>query len=151
MERINSIEQLDSLRESLQQAKESDRQVVRVCFGPGCLAQGADKIAEAFRETVRKQGLSVEIEPLIKETGCHGFCSEGPLVTIAPSGFFYSRVKPDDVEEIVDKTIKNNQVISRLLYSENGTEYKSAKEIPFYKMQKKIVTHNLGDIDPLRI
>lgn len=151
MERITSIEQLDSLKISLRKARESSRQVVRVCLGPGCLAQGADNVAAAFRKTVRQQGLSVEIEPLIKETGCHGFCKVGPLVTIEPSGLFYSRVKPDDVEEIVEKTIKNNEVISRLLYSENGTVYKSAQEIPFYKMQKKIATRNLGDIDPLSI
>jgi NADP-reducing hydrogenase subunit HndC len=151
MERIMSIEQLDLFKNSLQKGRESGRQVVRVCLGPGCLAQGADNVAAAFRKTVRQQGLSVEIEPLIKETGCHGFCKAGPLVTIEPSGLFYSNVKPDDVEEIVEKTIKNNEVISRLLYSENGTAYKSAQEIPFYRMQKKIATRNLGDIDPLSI
>ncbi|SPD71884.1 NADH dehydrogenase (Quinone) [uncultured Desulfobacterium sp.] len=151
MERITSIQQLELLKNSLQKAKESGRNVVRVCLGPGCRAQGADKVAAAFRDTVRQQGLPVKIEPLIKETGCHGFCKEGPLVTLVPSGLFYSRVKPEDVEEIVEKTIKKQEVISRLLYSENGTSYRTANEIPFYKRQMKLASRNVGDIDPLNI
>ena len=59
----------------------------------------------------------------MKETGCHGFCKEGPLVTISPKDLFYTRVKPSDVEEIVEKTLIQGEVVERLLYSENGTQY----------------------------
>ena len=39
----------------------------------------------------------------------------------------------------------------RLLYSDNGTRYRSAAEMPFYKLQQKIILKNVGLIDPLDI
>ena len=151
MERLNSVEELKTLRESLIGARDDKKSVVRVCMGPGCLAQGADRVADAFRESIKAKGLEAEVEPLIKETGCHGFCKQGPLVNLDPSGLFYASVKPADVEEIVESTLIKGEVVERLLYSENGTQYKTADEIPFYKMQTKIAMRNLGVIDPLSI
>ena len=149
MERLNSVEELKTLRESLIGARDDKKSVVRVCMGPGCLAQGADRVADAFRESIKAKGLEAEVEPLIKETGCHGFCKQGPLVNLDPSGLFYASVKPADVEEIVESHLIKGEVVERLLYSENGTQYKTADEIPFYKMQTKIAMRNPGRHRPV--
>ncbi|MBU2551458.1 MAG: 4Fe-4S binding protein [Proteobacteria bacterium] len=151
MQRINSANELKALRDSLAKALDPEQPVVRVCLGPGCLAQGSDKIAAAFRRVIGEKGLDAEVKPLIKETGCHGFCKQGPLVNLDPSGLFYAQVKPEDVEEIVDRTLVKGEVVDRLLYSQNGTQYRTAGDIPFYKMQTKIAMRNLGLIDPLNI
>ena len=42
----------------------------------------------------------------LKTTGCHGYCENGPLVVLRPQDILYLRVKPKDVPEIVEKTIK---------------------------------------------
>ena len=151
MKKVKNKQEFSSLINELKKAHDADRPVVRVCLGPGCLAQGADRVAAAFKHTIRDKKLSVEVQPLIKETGCDGFCKMGPLVKIGPADLFYTRVKPGDVEEIVEKTLVQGQVIDRLLYSENGKAYQTAAEIPFYKSQQKIATRNLGAIDPLAI
>jgi NADP-reducing hydrogenase subunit HndC len=149
MGKINSIKDLQSLRDQLVQAGDPNQPVIRVCLGPGCLAQGADKVVAAFKKVCKAKGQSFQIEPLMKETGCHGFCKEGPLVSISPQDLFYVRVKPGDVEEIVEKTLIQGEVIDRLLYTDDGEKYQNSASIPFYKMQQKIATRNLGVIDPL--
>jgi NADH:ubiquinone oxidoreductase subunit E len=92
MERIASPDQLEARQASLLKALDPKQPVVRVCMGPGCLAQGAGKVSQALKAAVASRGLSARVQPLIKETGCHGFCSQGTLVSIAPADLFYVRV-----------------------------------------------------------
>jgi NADP-reducing hydrogenase subunit HndC len=149
MGKIANIEELQALKNQAIQAQDPNQPVIRVCLGPGCLAQGADRVVAAFKKACKTKGQDIQIEPLMKETGCHGFCKEGPLVSINLGDLFYTKVKPADAEEIIEKTIIRGEIIERLLYSENGTSYKDSSSIPFYKMQQKIATRNLGIIDPL--
>lgn len=151
MEKINNFDELKKLKDDLIKSEDKESRVVRVCLGPGCLAQGADKVFEQFQNTLKKDDMDVSLKAIIKETGCDGFCKIGPLVKLSSPDLFYAGVTPEDVDEIIEKSIVNGEVIKRLLYSENGTEYKTSKEIPFYKRQKKIATRNLGTIDPLNI
>ncbi len=151
MNRLTSVAELKALQNHLIQAQDPNRTIVRVCRGPGCLALGADKVSQAFHSAIQAQGLGIKVQPLIKETGCHGFCSQGTLVTVAPADLCYVRVKPEDVQEIVQSTLIQGGVVDRLLYSENGTRYKSEADIPFYHLQQKIILKNVGVIDPLDI
>ena len=77
----------------------------------------------------------------IRGTGCHGFCERGPIVVIHPEEICYLQVTPEDVPEIVSKTIKEKQVVERLLYVDPATGEKVAHEadIPFYKHQERLV------------
>ena len=54
----------------------------------------------------------------------------GPLVRIEPEGWLYTKVKLDDVDEIVDKTICNGECVERLCYKKNGEIYRQQSEIP---------------------
>ena len=92
MGKLKSVAELESLRAQLLAAP--DRPVVRVCLGPGCLAQGADKVSRAFKAAIQERNLPADVKPLIKETGCHGFCSQGTLVNLSPANLFYVQVKP---------------------------------------------------------
>ena len=56
----------------------------------------------------------------------------GPLVRIEPEGWLYTKVKLDDVDEIVDKTICKGECVERLCYKKNGEIYRQQSEIPFY-------------------
>jgi len=151
MERISNVTELEAWRENLRAALDPERPVVRVCLGPGCLAQGANKVSLAFQSAIKAKKVEASVQPLIKETGCHGFCSQGPLINLDPFDLFYVKVKPADVEEIVETTLAKGQTVERLLYSDNGSRYRSASEVPFYKMQQKVVLKNVGGIDPLKI
>jgi NADP-reducing hydrogenase subunit HndC len=149
MDKVKNIEQLKSLQDQAIANLDLNQPVLRVCLGPGCLAQGADKVVAALKKACKAKGQEIQIAPMTKETGCHGFCKVGPLLTISPGNLFYVNVKPEDAAEIIERTLINGEVIERLLYSENGTTFKDSASIPFYKMQQKIATRNLGIIDPL--
>ncbi|MDP2045006.1 MAG: NADH-quinone oxidoreductase subunit F, partial [Deltaproteobacteria bacterium] len=151
MQRLSNTAELKVLRDNLLQAHDPNRPIVRVCRGPGCLAVGADKVSQAFHSIIKGQNLGVKVQPLVKDTGCHGFCSQGTLVNLAPANLCYVRVKPEDVEEIVQTTLVEGGIVERLLYSDNGNRYKSEAEIPFYRLQQKIILKKVGVIDPLDI
>ena len=74
-------------------------------------------------------GANVEI----KATGCHGFCERGTLIVLYPEGILYQMVKPEDVPEILDKTVVGKELIERLLYVDpvSGERITYEKESPF--------------------
>jgi NADH:ubiquinone oxidoreductase subunit F (NADH-binding)/NAD-dependent dihydropyrimidine dehydrogenase PreA subunit/(2Fe-2S) ferredoxin len=149
MKKIKSAAELQDLSQTLLAAYDPAQPVARVCLGPGCLALGAEKVSQAFRSALKKTKAKFKVQPLIKNTGCHGLCSQGTLVNLAPANLLYVRVKPEDVPEIVETSLAKGKVLERLLYSDNGTRYRSAAEIPFYRTQQKVILKNVGVIDPL--
>jgi len=150
MESIQSFQQLEQYRERLKASVNADLPTVMICFGTGCQANGSRDVAEAFKEEIKNRGMNVNVEIGFKTTGCHGYCENGPLVALRPSDILYLRVKPKDVPEIVEKSIKNNEIVERLVYKDVNTKEKIAQyqSIPFYKHQKRIALRNIGHIDP---
>ncbi len=153
MSTIQSFDQLEKTREKLRASVKKDLPSVLICFGTGCQANGARDVAKAFGEEIEKQGLSVNVNIGLKTTGCHGYCENGPLVVLRPQDILYLRVKPKDVAEIVEKTIKGGAVIDRLIYKDVNTKETIAQyhSIPFYSYQKRIALRNIGTIDPTSI
>ena len=66
---------------------------------------------------------------------------------IEPLGILYTKVKPEDCEEIFERTIKHGNIIHHLLYKQDGIEYPKQEEIPFYEKQTRLVLKNCGHID----
>ncbi|MBD3332549.1 NADH-quinone oxidoreductase subunit F [candidate division GN15 bacterium] len=146
--KVASPKDLDKLQKQCQTEQDKHKRKLMVCCGPGCLANGAAEIVTEFKSQLKKKrikGFSVEA---MKETGCHGFCEQGPLVVVEPQGTFYTRVKKKDVERIVEETLRNNKVVDDLLYTAPDEKtYRDYREIPFYKHQKRIALRNLGHIN----
>jgi len=127
---------------------------VVICAGTGCMASGSVKIYEKFREAVKARGLNITValdkekgDFLLKHTGCHGFCQMGPLVTIMPKDILYTKVTPEDVLEIVDKTLIKGEYVERLLYNNDGEPAKEINDIPFYGKQNRMMLKLCGYID----
>jgi NADH-quinone oxidoreductase subunit F len=160
---LEATADLDTIaREHAAAAANVIRRVV-ICAGTGCMAGGALKVHQAFVEKIAAAGLPVTttLRPengdgdghpglYISKSGCQGFCQMGPLVTIEPDGIFYTKVKPEDVEEIVESTLVGNQVVERLLYADptSGVYCRGTAEIPFYVKQARSVLKDCGHIDP---
>lgn len=108
-------------------------------------------VVEAFKAELKKQGLTDKAE--IKETGCKGFCEQGPTVTIYPDEICYFKVKPEDVPEIVSETVRKKKVVARLLYKDPATGKRARKleDIPSYKYQLRLLLENNARIDPKNI
>ena len=150
---INSIEQLEAYRREIEAGVKADLPTVLVCFGTGCQANGARPVAEAFSDIIEEQGLKLNVNIAVKTTGCHGYCENGPLVALQPQGILYLKVKPEDVAEIVERTIKRGEVVERLIYKDKTTSEMIAgySEIPFYRHQHRIALKRIGAIDPASI
>lgn len=151
--RLNSADDLCDLQKQILEARDPDRPEIVICHGTGCIANGGMKVYEAFKSVLEGSGIDAKVMPGIKTTGCHGFCSRGPLVIIRPQGIFYQRVKPKHVEEIVRKTVVEGETVAKLLYKDpvSGDPIPAEKDIPFYKLQERVVLHNIGKIDPTDI
>ncbi len=128
---------------------------VVICGGTGCIAGGSLKVYEAFQREMekRKIGFCLQItkdchENYLSLSGCRGFCAMGPLVSVGD--IFYTKVKPEDVPEIVEKTLIKGEVIDRLLYHNpaNNQKAKTVADIPFYAKQERILLHDCGRINP---
>ncbi|WP_313341186.1 NADH-quinone oxidoreductase subunit NuoF [Sedimentibacter sp.] len=121
---------------------------ILVCCGTGCLANDSYKVYEKFIDLLLNT--DIEIEPSIKPTGCNGLCEKGPVVKILPDDISYFKVSENDVEEIINKTILNGEIIERLLYFDTNSKKRivSHKDASFYKHQHKIALRNIGETDP---
>ena len=149
MSKLTVVEELKLLREKLLKEKTESKKTVRIC-ATGCRAKGAGDVVKKFHELIDKKG---EEKVEIRETGCHGFCAEAPVVVIEPEGIFYPSVKEEDVEDILEKTVIRGEVINSLLWKDpaTGERVKSEKNIPFYKNQTKFILDLCGKIDPQEI
>ena len=126
---------------------------VLVCGGTGCTSSGSAKLIERLEDQIREKGLDKEIK--VVRTGCFGLCEAGPVVIIYPEGTFYSRVKLEDVDEIVSEHLLKGRKVQHLVYVDHKTHessvQKSLSEIGFYKQQQRIALRNCGVIDPENI
>ncbi len=148
MIRIESVDQLEELRQGIVSERDPGTPLITVCAGTGCLASGARDVIAAFHHEIEAQGLEVNLG--FRSTGCHGFCERGPIVVIDPEEICYLQVSPEDVSEIIEKTIKGSEVVERLLYVDQNTGEKAVheSEIPFYRHQERMVFGANRKIDP---
>ncbi len=150
---FQSAEALVAFRDRLLIERDPKTPHIIVCHGTGCRANGSVEVAEALKKNLSASNLNIKVIPEIKRTGCHGFCSRGPLVIMQPEGIFYQHVTPEDCAEIVESTVLQGKPVDRLLYEDpkTGDRISHHQEIPFYKNQQRVVMHNIGRIDPADI
>ena len=126
------------------------RTQVLICGGTGCSSSNSMLIADRMEEEIVKQGLADEVK--VVRTGCFGLCALGPVMIVYPEGTFYSRVKVEDVPEIVEEHLLKGRVVDRLVYRESEGDEKvevpSLQETGFYKTQLRVALHNCGVINP---
>ncbi len=126
---------------------------VLCCGGTGCTSSGSAQLIQRFEEKIKENGLDKEVKVI--RTGCFGLCEAGPVVIVYPEGTFYSRVKVDDVDEIVTEHLLKGRKVQHLVYSDHATHEQNANkaltDINFYKHQHRIALRNCGVIDPENI
>ncbi len=154
--RIESRQQLIECRKEYKNALDCQYKQVVICGGSGCVAGGSLKVYDRMKQLMEERGLRIDVvlqheshdESIgLKHSGCHGFCQMGPLMRIEPMGLLYIKVTVDDCEEIVEKTVLNNEVIDRLVYHDDGESYVRQEDIPFYKQQTRVALEHCGHIN----
>ncbi|MFZ6017918.1 MAG: NADH-ubiquinone oxidoreductase-F iron-sulfur binding region domain-containing protein [Nitrospirota bacterium] len=128
---------------------------VLVCHGTGCVSGGSEQVYSLFKNELKNSGYDEDI--YVKRTGCHGFCQQGPLIVIEPvgidsqrEGIFYTKVKTDDVPEIIQSLLPGGRPLERLFYRDPSTNQTIPHyhDIPFYSKQERTILRNCGNIDP---
>lgn len=127
------------------------RMHILVCGGTGCRASQSDVLMEKFKEALVDNNYDNEVQ--VVQTGCFGFCEQGPIVKIHPDNVFYVRVTPEDAKVIVEEHVIKGRRVQRLLYTDpkQNEKIEESSKMGFYKKQFRIALRNCGLIDPERI
>ncbi|MDD3118258.1 MAG: NADH-quinone oxidoreductase subunit NuoF [Victivallales bacterium] len=127
-----------------------------LCGGTGCVSNGSLKVRDELVKQLNALGEKAIVEvrtesehdtagaTLVSKSGCQGFCQQGPLLLILPDEILYTKVKPEDATEIVEKTIIGGQIIERLLYVNpvTGRHCRGDQDIDFNSRQHRMVLKN---------
>jgi len=151
MSRLQSIQEFQAWQANLEAGWDGDKPCLRVCDGTGCRALGSQKVLAGLRKEIQNAKLDTPIEVI--GTGCPGFCECGPLITIYPQRISYQRVMPEHLSDIVQRTLKNGEIIEDFLYTDpqTGEHIHREPDLPFYQKQKRLVLDMNGKIDPTQI
>ncbi|MCL1983037.1 MAG: NADH-quinone oxidoreductase subunit NuoF [Clostridiales bacterium] len=124
------------------------RSHVLVCGGTGCTSSGSKAVIKRLEAEILAHGLSDEIQ--VVQTGCFGLCEMGPIMIVYPDASCYSKVKEEDIPEIVAEHLLKGRPVERLLYVEtvDGGGIRSLNETNFYKKQCRVALRNCGVINP---
>jgi (2Fe-2S) ferredoxin len=78
-----------------------------------CAARGSVELHAKLKQMLKERGLA-ETEVRACTSSCLDTCWAGPSICVEPDHYYYGRVKPDDLEEIVD-ALANNRRVERLV------------------------------------
>ena len=158
---IRNREELNALRDKtfksmdlrLDRIDDANRNEIHilVCGVAGCASSGSLRVAEEFEKQIKENKLGMDVK--IIKVGCFGLCAEGPIILVCPEHVMYTKVTPDDVDEIVREHIMCGKVVDRLVASDEAHEEirNRLPQIPFFRRQERIALHNCGIIDPENI
>jgi NADH:ubiquinone oxidoreductase subunit F (NADH-binding)/(2Fe-2S) ferredoxin len=115
-----------------------------ICGGTACHASKSIEIKIRLENEIVRRGLQEKV--LIIETGCNGFCAQGPIMVVYPGGIFYQYLKPEDAGEIIEQHILQGYPVERLMYRDQASDkvIPFRKDIPFFSLQESRVLRNRG-------
>jgi NADH:ubiquinone oxidoreductase subunit F (NADH-binding)/(2Fe-2S) ferredoxin/NAD-dependent dihydropyrimidine dehydrogenase PreA subunit len=119
-----------------------------LCGGTGCHASGSQEVKQALQEELVRRGLDQEIRVI--ETGCNGFCAQGPILIVQPDDIFYQKLQAKDIPHLVEEHFIKGSPVKKLFYKGQASAetIPGMEDIPFYAKQRLIVLKNRGVIDP---
>lgn len=86
-----------------------------------CAARGSVELHAALKEMLKARGMA-EHEVRACTASCLDTCWVGPTIAVEPDHYFYGRVRPEDLAEIVDALAKGERVERLVLAPEDYEE-----------------------------
>jgi (2Fe-2S) ferredoxin len=93
-----------------------------------CAARGADDLHAELKGLLKKRGLA-ETEVRACSSSCLDTCWVGPVIAVEPDNYFYGRVTPADLPEIVDAFARDERVERLVLSPSDYVEPKEQKKL----------------------
>jgi bidirectional [NiFe] hydrogenase diaphorase subunit len=109
------------------------RATAGVCEAASCLSSRSGEVHTGLIDALQAAGVG---DVAVKRVGCLGLCAAGPLVSVFESGALHRNVSPDDLTGLVESLATIEPAATK------------AEPDPFFARQVRIVTENLGRIDP---
>ncbi len=86
-----------------------------------CAARGSEEVHALLKSKLKERGLAAtEVRPCT--SSCLDACWVGPCIAVEPDHYYYGRVKPADVDAIVDAIAKGERVERLVLAPEDFVE-----------------------------
>ncbi len=122
MEKIKSLADLKKIKESvkskidLRERSDKPEKIlqVKVAMATCGIASGAKETMEFFISALEKRS----IPAVVTQTGCMGYCYAEPTVEITKPGqdpVVFGNVDQDKADEIIEKYIKNNELVDGII------------------------------------
>ncbi len=149
--RLSNFKDLDKLQQNINANHSAKDYTIIGCSGTGCQASESLSVWDSLKKDLKEQGLSEKVA--LRQTGCHGFCEQGPLLIIEPGNILYCKVKPEHTSSIVSETVGEGRIIEEFLYTDPVTGKRITKErdVTFYKTQTREILGQNKKIDPRKI
>lgn len=90
---------------------------VLVCLNDTCKNQGSDKIYNKLKARIKELNLKKTYRP--SKVICLGLCGKGPNLAIWPEGTVYCGFSEDRIEELIQKHLLKDELLSDLLYKQD--------------------------------
>ncbi len=84
-----------------------------------CAQHGAKDGFDRCKARVKAEGLAGPGGVRVNKAGCLDRCAGGPVAVVYPEAVWYTYVDQHDIDEIVDKHLKQGEVVERLLLPPN--------------------------------
>ncbi len=122
MTKIKTLADLAKMKEQLQGKMElrekgtnpTDAVVIKVAMATCGIASGAKTVFEYFSEELEKRNINA----IVTQTGCMGYCYAEPTVEIKLPGVqpvVYGFVDTKKADEIIEKFIKNGEYLEGII------------------------------------
>lgn len=83
-----------------------------------CAAKGSVGLRNYMKDRAKALGLD---DSRINAAGCLDRCEQGPSIVIYPEGIWYTARTEADVDEILERHVRNGERVERLLMSPTRT------------------------------
>ena len=84
--------------------------------GSSCGGSGSPVIMEKLQFALMEHRLMDRVR--VNGTTCLGPCDQGVNMVVYPDAVFYTRVKPEDVDEIVKSHLLDGKPVERLVFKD---------------------------------
>ena len=81
---------------------------------PCCNDYAASKSRRYLKEKAKKMGLLGPGKTRVSQSAYLGRCEEGPVMVIYPDEVWYTYIDEQDLDEIIEKHLKNGKKVERL-------------------------------------
>ena len=128
-----------------------ERMQILICGGESCEQEQIGQMQDALLTELKKHDCENEIA--ITKISCFGLCEQGSIIGIFPDEVYYQCKTKEELALIVEKHVKNNQVVKELQIKDPilHKRLKQNSNFHVFNKQTRIVLRNCGIINPLSI